>query len=304
LAVDWAPAGAVILWQAGSVLYQDWSDEDGWKLGNALSLLCLDVDIKCTIDVRASSSDNSGSGRRAMCLIDANPVFFDGLVLTGGYRQSYGGAISIDRSTATFKNSVFTENEASRNGGAFYVHRSTVTFVSCEFSLNTGEYGPGVMDSRNSVVTMVSCVVMSNTGRENGAIAIWDTTMTVTGCTFSNNVASGTENEGTVSWGDYRGGGLRITTSTVTLTGSEFSSNEAQKGGGLSIESSQVSLNNCAVSENTAVQGGGIFVEGTCGPFLVCESEQAELVVGRGPPKPRPWPAWCPSPPSRPANSE
>jgi hypothetical protein len=84
-------------------------------------------------------------------------------------------------------------------------------------------------------------------GNSNGGgLYIDSSTVTMTSCVISSNIASGN--------GD--GGGLYIDSSTVTMTSCEISSNIASgngaDGGGLYIDSSTVTMTSCEISSNTA----------------------------------------------------
>ena len=81
-AVDAAAAGAVTLWEASTgVLAQTWSDSQGWYIfrDSSGTLQCTDVDIKCTIDAQATSSDE----RRVLKVTRADGVYLTGLIVRG-----------------------------------------------------------------------------------------------------------------------------------------------------------------------------------------------------------------------------
>jgi hypothetical protein len=85
-AVDAAPAGAVTLWEASTgVLAQTWSGTHGWFIfrDSSGTLQCTDVDIKCTIDAQATSSDE----RRVLRVWDADGVYLTGLIVRGGHES-------------------------------------------------------------------------------------------------------------------------------------------------------------------------------------------------------------------------
>tara|TARA_B110000208_G_scaffold79888_1_gene102079 strand:+ start:111 stop:824 length:714 start_codon:yes stop_codon:yes gene_type:complete len=87
-AVDDADYEAFVLWAAlTGTLVQDFSDEDGWRIERPITLQCTDVDIKCTLDAQASSSDE----RRVLWVEGADGVFLVGLIIRGGYREVSGG---------------------------------------------------------------------------------------------------------------------------------------------------------------------------------------------------------------------
>ena len=89
-AVDGADYEAFVLWAAlTGTLVQDFSDELGWKIERPITLQCTDVDIKCTLDAQASSSDE----RRVLRVDGADGVFLVGLIISGGWTSvSWGDA--------------------------------------------------------------------------------------------------------------------------------------------------------------------------------------------------------------------
>ena len=84
-AVNNAAKGDVIMWAAGTGdLMQKWNS-DGWQINKEISLICSDLETRCTIDADASNSDE----RRVMIITSTEgEVKMEGIELKNGYKVS------------------------------------------------------------------------------------------------------------------------------------------------------------------------------------------------------------------------
>lgn len=125
--------------------------------------------------------------------------------------------------TATVTGTTFSGNSAT-TGGGINNDWGTLEVISCTFSGNDAIYGSGIHNNN-------------------------DGTLSVTGSSFSNNVAPSTC--------DTYGGGID-NSGTAVVVNSTFSGNSAEYGGGVGNWNS-LAITNCTFSANSATAGGGIY---------------------------------------------
>ena len=110
----------------------------------------------------------------------------------------YGGAISVEGGTVAISGAEFTSNTASKSGGAVYVSGGTVTISDAKFTSNsvpqTTEYVNvgGAIAVGSATLTVENSSFTGNSAFSGGAIGTLDATdpkLTVSGCTFEENVA-------------------------------------------------------------------------------------------------------------------
>jgi hypothetical protein len=103
------------------------------------------------------------------------------------------------------------------------------------------------MYNYNSSPTVTNCTFSGNSASNGGGMFnFFYSSPTVSNCTFSGNSAS-------------NGGGMyNIYNSSPTVTNCTFSENTASDGGGMYNESSSPVVTNCTFSGNSAVRGGGM----------------------------------------------
>ncbi len=98
--------------------------------------------------------------------------------------------------------------------------------------------------------------IFGNTAACGGGLFLYESDVTLTGNTVSDNVASGTDDEI-----DKRGGGgLCSVNSDVRLTGNTISANAAPKGGGVYLTGGVAVLDGNTVQDNAAGSGGGVYL--------------------------------------------
>jgi predicted outer membrane repeat protein len=171
-------------------------------------------------------------------------------------------------------------------GGGIFTS-GVLTISACDLVGNTAGSGGGIFNAfvyngfngSSSALTVTGCTFSNNTATgglfSGGGGGIFnDATLTVTGSTFFNNSAT-----------DGGGGGGLSTAGTLTVTGSTFTDNVAGHGGGIfnlspfSNRTTTVTVTGCTISNNTAVgRGGGISLDrwrAYNGPQLVLVTDSA-----------------------------
>ncbi|MBQ8285556.1 MAG: right-handed parallel beta-helix repeat-containing protein, partial [Thermoguttaceae bacterium] len=186
-------------------------------------------------------------------------VELNGLTITGGYVDGYGGGgvyVHGSRFFVDFKNVAITANStfhsSSRiDGGGVYaniVNGGGVNFTNVKITENTasGSGGGVYLSSGSAVFTDVE--IVGNTASTAGGV--WNSskvTSDFTNVTIADNVAS---SEG--------GGG--VFSGTGTFTNVEISGNTALSGGGVKLMGT-FNFANVAISENVAsLNGGGVYI--------------------------------------------
>jgi CSLREA domain-containing protein len=109
-------------------------------------------------------------------------------------------------------------------------------------------------------LTITDCTFSNNVSKSAGGIHNYYGTLTVTNSTFSNNTAA---------YGSGGGGGIASHNGTVTITNSTFSNNYSSRspysnglGGGILNSDGTLTIMNSTFSNNTAVYGVGIYNSG------------------------------------------
>ena len=181
----------------------------------------------------------TGYGGAIDCDTESGSISISGCSFSGNVAWS-GGALSIYRNgsvEAVIMDSSFTDNgdDKTRNGGAIYIGAST---------------------------SMRNCTLTGNHAKFGGALKVKDHHVSIDGCSFNDNVASG--NAGAISVGGK--GRLEIGNEEPVI----FQGNSAGAyGGALEVESLKSSvgnnIHNTVFKENNARWGGAVAVYGTSG---------------------------------------
>jgi hypothetical protein len=113
-----------------------------------------------------------------------------------------GSAVHLTASGGRFERCTFSENEASIEGGAVYSIESNPLFVDCTFADNEADIDGGAVycEGDTAFPSFEACTFTGNRAEVGGAIAaraattvaLDATPLRVEGCTFVNNIASGT----------------------------------------------------------------------------------------------------------------
>jgi predicted outer membrane repeat protein len=136
---------------------------------------------------------------------DANSVL-DGLTITNGYADNYGGAIYCRYSSPTISNCIITNNSTEDSGGGIYCDRSDSIIRNCTITGNSvkyGENGSGIccFDSNS---TILNCLISSNATTHFGSNAIYISgSVKIKGNTVSYNSLEAIFGDAIEIWGGY-----------------------------------------------------------------------------------------------------
>lgn len=175
----------------------------------------------CTFTSNSATSGSGGAISSSSTSFTVAHCTFTGNSATSGY----GGAISSSSSKSFMvTNCTFTNNYASSLGGAIYSF--SITATNCTFtdnSVTSGSGGGGAIFSFSVAAT--NCMLSRNTASYGGAISSsfsLDSSVTATNCTFTENLALGTEKKGGAI---YASGLLKIFNNVIWHSLSEAQSN-------------------------------------------------------------------------------
>ena len=210
---------------------------------------------------------------------------------TSNNTSGYGGAVSMDSSTAQLETSSFISNIGTDRGGAIFSWKSDLTIDDCTFSLNRS-------DSTDT----------NGWHGVGGSIYARDHSLTIQNSDFSNNLAAtlgGAIDTGdgcsvNMSYCDFTGNTTGVTGGAARIDGGNagdiiewctFTNNESSKGGGLALENASSTVLNCTFQGNTANgsnpgedgNGGGILTNQADATFINCSvQENTALNLGGG----------------------
>mgnify|MGYP000903248679 CR=1 FL=1 len=207
-----------------------------------------------------SCTDGDCSLRDAIATAaNGDTITFDGdmTIYLDSTLQLFSRQLTIDGSGHTVTVSGDSGGDGSPNVQVFYVGGSSTTVVTLTH-LNiisgttvAGAAGGGIVLQSSGKLAVISSTLSGNSSSYGGG-AIGSTsygTVTVQGCTFSGNSASGS----------YGGAGIFNSFSTLIVQDSTFSDNSGEYGGGISnYNGGTVTVENCTFSGNSADWGGGI----------------------------------------------
>jgi len=149
----------------------------------------------------------------------------------------------------------------NQGGRVFHVGTSnnvTISGVTITDGLVTaGGVGAGIY-LESATLTLSGCTFLGNratggTTAHGGGVYLTQSTLNVLGCTLDSNVAAG------------NGGGIYNLGSTLTIDKSTITGNSAVNGGGVFSGSGTVSVSNSLIYTNAATHGGGVANIGTAG---------------------------------------
>ena len=157
-----------------------------------------------------------------------------------------GGAIMLDTSVQCIMlATVFVGNVAFQGGGAIWTAQGNAYIENCVFERNEAR---GIR-RRQQAVTVVKVSQMGISEGKGGAVFAFETPISVTGTTFSENWA-------------FSGGALWTTNTGCDIGSSSFHGNfAAHSGGGIYAADSILTLRNSVLSHNMAVSGYGFHLE-------------------------------------------
>lgn len=181
--------------------------------------------------------DNKANGTYGGAVgIGTGKVDIDGYKFDTNTAKTNGGAIYITGSTdksgtevySEITNSVFINNTATdNNGGAIYINTAgRVKINTVDFNDNNAENRGGAVCSEGGKFEATNCDFDNNTAKgEGGAYRLANGgTATLTGCTFTNNIAHADKDK------TNGGGAIKFNSGTLTIDGCTFSGNQATDG--------------------------------------------------------------------------
>ena len=209
------------------------------------------------------------SGTRYFIVPKGATVVMKSLALSGGFPPGTGsGGAVINEGTLTMEGCAIKDCQCRGNGGAIDAGEGSVTtLTNCVISgnklLNYGCSGGGICVYKGTL-TMTGCSVTNNTGAFFGGGVDFLGTATLNNCTVESNAAYSYGYGG----GVYGGG-------TLTMSGGAVRNNSCGLlGGGLCLTGGTATLASCAVESNSASlstgEGGGIYNGGTTLTLIKC----------------------------------
>jgi predicted outer membrane repeat protein len=244
-------------------------------------------DVKLPVTVRRSAAPGTPSFR-IFHIAPGRTVSLSSLTITNG-KSDFGAGILNEQANVTVSKCVITGNSAEDFGGGIYckttpLGNATLTVNDSYVSNNSaGSNGGGIgighqrLPTGTSTVTLNDTTVSNNSaGYKGGGIYNESSregkfSLTISNCTISGNVATGTSAPPFHFFGN--GGGIYTTSTaasagnvTTVISNSTLSGNSAEEGGGgiaLGRDSQigipvRASINNSTISGNSAPNGGGI----------------------------------------------
>ena len=157
-----------------------------------------------------------------------------------------GGAIFVDKSNVSIIKCLFVNNSAKVDGAIYCTH--------CEFnnniSISNSTFISNRANTNSHLIHYCDRPNNPNKGSVAGATAVFQSKLTVTGCTFTNNTS------------EIGGGGVLSIQqySTLSIYKSQFHSNSANSYGGVFImREISVTIDSSVFINNSANQGGVMY---------------------------------------------
>ncbi len=203
-----------------------------------------------------------------------------------GNNATQTGAIMVQNSKLIVDNCTFSENKAGGNnmkdldhpdnimktvGGAILAWNSELTVNKSRFDQNLAK-GPEMAPNQKNITVLGGAVyafgnVTGNIGHshfdgnqapQGGAIYVArNSAVTINGCTFHNNMATGMESRQPVA--PVGGAIMGSDNTTIRIWNSSFKGNQAFVGGAIALEqNTSLTTNNCTFSLNNALQNDNI----------------------------------------------
>jgi|GEM_PF-921678 len=245
--------------------------------GNETISLSTPISIDKSITINGDNSAGSGTDITVQVTTPGTSTFrvfsidiasdetveFSNMTIMGGYLPTsnwaefcYGGSVLFKGGGTLSLETTTIDGSGALLGGGVYCTASNLTLNECIVRNNktkSGGSGGGIYAS-GSTVNITESTITNNTANDanNGAALCADntTTITIDGCTLSNNSGVG------------QGGAISINSSSVaTISNNTLNSNSASWGGAISVRSATATINNNSISSNSASYGGGIYNE-------------------------------------------
>jgi|GEM_PF-666750 len=201
---------------------------------------------------------DGGQAARIFTIQSGKSVAIQNMTLRNGFISGANGGAIYNEGDLTVSGCIFTGNRANAGGGAIAVRADGVLTVtgSVFTGNNTGDtsnYGGAIIIYDHGTADITDSTFTENTAGRGGAVYVGDTacSLTVHGCTFTGNTASG-----------Y--GGAVYNYGTSAVTGSTFADNTAASNGGaisnqtvLTVQFCRLIGNKCGSTLQDIYRGSG-----------------------------------------------
>ena len=238
------------------------------------------VNNSTTIDGGGQITLNGGGSTRLFNLQNGASLTLQNITLQNGFSSGHGGAIYVERlSTLTLANSAITGSTAA-NGGAIALNGwgssdpgGTLVVTGSGFSNNTstaaaipggGNGGGALYITGGSTATVSDSTFSNNQSVNGGGIHILGANLTVSGTTFSGNIANNSAGGG--GGGAIYVDGTKNFSGTIDIDSSTFTNNQTNQLGGAIFSfpegSGSTLINQSLFDGNSATgsgQGGAIY---------------------------------------------
>ncbi len=238
-----------------------------------------DLDILADLTIAGSGAEDTildANGLdRALHVMNGVNTAINGLTVTGGNVDGYGGGIDNYGSNLYLSDCVITGNAATADGGGIVNITGVITVTNCVISDNTSTYAGGGIANYSGQATISDSLVSENSatstsGGSGGGIAnrasTSNATMTVTNCDVISNTAG--------NGGGGLGNLFENWTATMTIERTTIRGNSTVIGGnylkglggglanflatGTTSGGGYVTIRDSDISDNHATNGGGI----------------------------------------------
>jgi len=224
-------------------------------------------------NVTINNCSASSAGGGVYVSMSSQPVFSYCTISNCSAAEGSGGGIYFNRAVQTIlERTVLSDNVALSGGGIYFNANCTSTLTGCSFNGNSADYGAGIYFYVNNDTNIDDCNFVGNTASADGGGVLCDrdSSIIVTGCTFTGNqaisgaglffdpncqgkVVASTLTSNTAS---ENGGGIRmIDCNNMLIADSNISGNIAARGGGIfALDSPEALIDHCVINNNEAVR--------------------------------------------------
>ena len=200
--------------------------------------------------VSYNGADQDGGG---LFLVNgAQATLVSSVITNNGTYNYYGGGIEAwDNVELTMIDCAVTENIAGDDGGGLDLSSNTIAILTrCRIDWNDGYYGGGIWT--DSLVTMTDCLVADNLAlAEGGGMAVFNGPVTLTNCTFAENISGTSVSDVAHSGGVYVYADLASQLTTTLLNTIVW----ANVSGGIYIDPAQPGIVNAMYSDIQSTAG-------------------------------------------------
>jgi hypothetical protein len=181
-------------------------------------------------------------------------VVVTGLTLTNGAAANGGGALqNAANATLTLSSCVVDSNTATASGGGIANLAGTMALISTDITDNTAAITGGGAYNADSM-TFTGGSVADNVATAQGGGGIYNT-----GASLQADGTAITGNAGNATYTLIGGGGVaNAANGTTELLNCTLSGNSAYNGGAIDNDLGRVTISGTSVAANTAVSGGGV----------------------------------------------